>query len=239
MTEQKLIEDGSTGLKLIQAGDVRILIVTKVLRYADEEMLSVKIVPLVSHLLEGAGDKLTINKFVATINHSSKNVSLGPEQGILLEENIQNLGVGSYALCEFVNHLKERATAYDILPYAMHMSVLGNKEYLEYFLGNFNIPVSYNIDKEQVMITMPRPADVISYYNKSKIKELDLEHYMYKLINNQPKTVKKADTINENNQAQEPQLPEDSVFGLSTKYFAALTIGVLVIFVLIIMYLIF
>jgi hypothetical protein len=249
--EQKLISHGDNVLRFIRVGDVgsgsrsrflgNILVSCRHYQEGIEEMYAVKVLPIANLASRAtqAGEKLSLNKFEALINHSEHSIRLGPATGIQLEDMLQNSGIGTYALNWLMTELKKTVPNYSFNPFELTLSEsmsTSAKELMVSFLNKFGISFNF-VDIEQKAGTMRAntPAQIITHYNPDKIQELDLEEYLYQLITERQKN----ETELNNMKAEIERMGEESFGGIPKKQLVKYTliscgVTIVIIFLLII-----
>lgn len=159
----------------------------------ERDLIQIKITPVTQTAVNAAimGDKLSINKIEATVDHKEKLIRLGPDSGIQLEENLQGRGIGAYAFNELFAILKKTAPTYTLTTYEV---VVGDdypqskKEMLVGFLDKFNIYFSFSEADQRLGVLRPIPiSQIANYYNASKVQELDIEKYFFQMIGERTK----------------------------------------------------
>jgi hypothetical protein len=89
------------------------------------------------------------------------------------------------------------------------------------------------------MVSFNSPAALTTYYNKQKVAELELEDYIYGLVNNQ--RIQRLGKKDEET-PDAPETPTDTgdekFFGMTPNVLVRVTIGLCVVVVLIIIFLI-
>ena len=196
--EEKLNTYGDINLKLIRVADSNsknalfgsILVTIRRHTEGNKEIIQVKVTPLsasaASVAASSATEKLSINKFEATVNHSDRTIAFGPSHGVQIEEALQNKGIGTFAMNELIEILKKTAKTYTVIPFEIMVSedfTLAQKERVVAFMGKFNINFSFtDADQRAGYMTSPPPQQLISYYNQSKVQEMDVEKFFFQII---------------------------------------------------------
>ncbi|MDR2884722.1 MAG: hypothetical protein LBV09_06395, partial [Deferribacteraceae bacterium] len=220
--EQKLAAYGETNLKLIRVTDGGIknrflgnmIIAIKHFKEESKEIFSVRIQSLNSaRVAASMSDKFSLNKFEATVNHTDHSITIGPSQGIQVEEQLQNRGIGTYALNELLLALRNNCPNYSFLPYEVTMSENvseSKKALLEAFLAKFNIPLSFSdLERRIGTVRASTPQQVINHYNQDKIQEIDLEEFIVQLVAEKTKN----DTEIANMKAEISRMGEETLGG--------------------------
>lgn len=224
--EQKLDNFGETSFKLIRASASpsfggfagNILMTVKHYNDGDSEMVSIRIRSLInSGKLNNLDEKLSINKVEAVVDHKEKTVKIGPIQGIQIENNLQNKGLGCFMLCELAQWLKKSATGCSIAPYEVSLSesvsVL-EKEKLLAIAAKFNLDASLNgLSQQDLIIKFPPVSQINEYYNSDKIQELELEEFIVNLVSERLKKEQEIDNMKQ----EIEKLGEESFGGIPKK----------------------
>jgi hypothetical protein len=154
----------------------------------NDEIFSVR-ANLVANIASRAntmGEKLSINKFEAYINHSDRTIRLGPSSGAQLEESLQNYGIGTYAFNWLLSELKRIVPNYGFNPFEVTLPEemnISSKERLISFFTKFGINFNFvDIEQRNGTLRANTPMQIITHYNSDKIQELDLEEYLFSLI---------------------------------------------------------
>jgi len=201
--EQKTAEYGKTTLKIIRVKEVvmglprnfgTFMISENHLKEQDNEMLLIRIKSLtyankqyVNNLYSlKADNKLSINKLFVSVNHRSESVEFGPIQGFHMEEVLRDKGIGSYILNEIISWLKQHFPTYTVEPFeffATDTTLTDDKERRNKFLENFGFNLQFtDIAQKSGSIKIERVALIKEYTNYDKIEELDMELYIFGLV---------------------------------------------------------
>lgn len=201
--EQKADEYGTTILKLIKVKELggssikffgHIMLSMKHYKESDTEMMIVRIISLAGNSLAranisnvAASEKLSLNKFTATVNHRTNSVDFGPIQGGYIEESIRGRGIGSYAFNEVVSWLKANFEDYAINPFEFLSPENSTPEDIEMrnkFLENFGFTLGFTDVTQRSGTMKAKKVSVLKErYNAEKIEEMDIEQYVFGLIN--------------------------------------------------------
>jgi hypothetical protein len=195
--EQKMLSHGDNNIRLVRVNEMggsksrflgNLIISLRHFREGNDEIFSVR-VNLVANIASRSntmGEKLSINKFEAYINHSDRTIRLGPPSGAQLEEGLQNLGIGTYAFNWLLSELKRIVPHYGFNPFEITLSetmTISSKERLVSFLTKFGINFNFvDIEQRNGTLRANTPTQIINHYNADKILELDLEEYLFSLI---------------------------------------------------------
>ena len=194
--EQKMLMYGDNNLRLIRviesSGKSRfvanILISVRHIKDGSQEMFSVLIQPLTATaaILRKEADRLSINKFEASVNHMDRTINLGPLNGVQIEESLRDRGIGTYALNELIVALRNCCPNYTFNPYEITLPAETTPEVRERlltFLSKFNIAMGFSDIEQRVgTIRAGQPQQLISHYNVEKIQEMNLEEFIFQMV---------------------------------------------------------
>ena len=160
--EQRTEEYGTAILKLVRVKEAsgsntrlfgNIVFSMKHYKENDSEMMLVRIIPVSSSSIRpiksisgNASDQLSINKMYALVNHRSNSIEFGPTQGLFLDKNLRNRGIGTFAFNELIVWLRENFQEYSITPFDF---VTGDnmeddeREIRNKFLENFGFTLGF------------------------------------------------------------------------------------------------
>lgn len=201
--EQKTDEYGTTILKLIKVKELggasikffgHIMLSIKHYKELDTEMMIVRIISLAGNSATRANisnvfasEKLSLNKFTATVNHRTNSVDFGPIQGGYIEESLRGRGIGSYAFNEIIGWLKSNFEDYAINPFEFLSPETATAEDLDMrnkFLENFGFTLGFTDVTQRSGTMKAKKVSVLKErYNAEKIEEMDIEQYVFGLIN--------------------------------------------------------
>jgi hypothetical protein len=246
--EQKMLSHGDNNIRLVRVNELggsarakflgNILISLRHFREGNDEIFSVR-VNLVANIASRSntmGEKLSINKFEAYINHSERTIRLGPTSGAQLEENLQNYGIGTYAFNWLLAELKRLVPNYGFNPFEVTLPetmTISAKERLMAFFTKFGINFNF-VDLEQRSGTLRAntPTQIMLHYNSDKIQELDLEEYLFSLIVDRHKYETEISKM----KAEIERMGEESFAGIPKKQLVKYTLiacGFTILFILV------
>lgn len=201
--EQKTDEYGTTILKLLRVkeiggGSIRlyghVMLSIKHYKESDTEMMIVRFISLAGNTIAranlnnvAASEKLSLNKFSATVNHRTNSVDFGPIQGIYVEENLRGRGIASFSLNELISWLKSNFEEYTINPFEFISPDNATQEDIEgrnKFLENFGFTLGFtDVTQRSGTMKAKKVSILKEHYNSEKVEELDIEQFVFGLIN--------------------------------------------------------
>ncbi len=232
--EQKMLAYGDNNLKLIRVSEGgtknrflgNILVSVRHIKDGSQEMFSVRVQPLTATAatLRSGAEKLSINKFEATVNHSDRSISFGPAQGIQIEEAMQNRGIGTYALNELILALRNACPNYTFNPYEITLpeeTTISQREKLIAFLSKFNIALGFSDIEQRVgTIRAGQPQQLVTHFNAEKIQELDLEEFLFQLVSDRNKNENEMNNM----KAEISRMGEETFSGIPKKQLVKYTL---------------
>ena len=198
--EQKTDDYGTTILKLIRVkevggGSVRlfghIMLSIKHYKESDTEMMIVRLISLAGNTMTkanlsnvAASEKLSLNKFTATVNHRTNSVDFGPVQGGYLEESLRGRGIGSFGFNELISWLKSN---FAVNPFEFLSNENASPDEIERrnkFLESFGFTLGFtDVTQKSGTMKAKKVSVLKERYNAEKIEELDIEQFVFNLIN--------------------------------------------------------
>lgn len=201
--EQKTDEYGTTILKLIRVkevggGSVRlfghIMLSIKHYKESDTEMMIVRLISLAGNTITRASlsnvtasEKLSLNKFAATVNHRTNSVDFGPVQGGYIEESLRGRGIGSFGFNELISWLKANFEDYAVNPFEFLSPENATPDDIDRrnrFLESFGFTLGFtDVTQKSGTMKAKKVSVLKERYNAEKIEELDIEQFVFNLIN--------------------------------------------------------
>lgn len=252
--ENRTEEYGTTILKLVRVkentgSNVRffgnIIFVMKHYKEGDNEMMSVKIVPVssgsarpIASSAGNANDKLAINKIYALVNHRSNSIEFGPNQGFSLDDNLRGKGIGTFAMNELIVWLRNNFQEYSINPFEFitpENADEEDKERRNKFLENFGFLLGFtDVTQRNGTMKAKKPSLIKTYVNGEKLEELDIEKYFFGLINERNRLEKDLSELKVEYAARGEELLGGMPKGDLIKYTVIGSISILIIMMLLI-----
>lgn len=253
--DQRTEEYGTAILKLVRVKEAtgnntrlfgNIVFSMKHYKENDNEMMLVRIIPVSSSSIRpikgaagNASDQLSINKVYALINHRSNSVEFGPSQGLFLDKNLRNKGIGTYAFNELIVWLRENFQEYSITPFdfvSSESSEDDEREIRNKFLENFGFTLGFtDVTQRNGTMKTKKPSLLKSYVNHEKLEEVDIEKFFFNLINEKNKLEKDYNELKIEYAARGEELLGGMPKGDLIKYTVIGAISVLVIMLLLIL----
>ncbi|MDR0453242.1 MAG: hypothetical protein LBH05_00350 [Deferribacteraceae bacterium] len=232
--EQKMLLNGDTVLRLARVTDGgysnrflgNILISRRHLKEGSQEIFSVLVQPLTStsSIVRKESDKLSINKFEATVHHTDRTISLGPIHGAQIEEAFQNRGVGTFLLNDLITALRSCCPQYNFNPYEFTLPenvTMAEREKIIGFLSKFNISMGFSdIEQRTGIIRAGQPQQLVNYVNPDKITELNLEDFIFQMLNDRNKNENEINNL----KAEISRMGEETFNGIPKKQLAKYTL---------------
>lgn len=253
--EQRTEEYGTAILKLVRVKENagmnsrlfgNIVFSMKHYKESDNEMMIVRVIPVTSNptrpiraVSGNASDQLSINKVFALVNHRSNSIEFGPSQGLVLDKNLRNKGIGSFALNELISWLRENFQEYSITPFdfvTTENADEDDREVRNKFLENFGFNLSFtDVTQRNGTMKAKKPSLLKSYINSDKLEELDIEKFFFNLINDKNRLEKEYSELKVEYAARGEELLGGMPKGDLIKYTVIGSISVLAIMILLIM----
>lgn len=253
--EQRTEEYGTAILKLVRVKENaginsrlfgNIVFSMKHYKEGDNEMMLVRIIPVTSNSTRpiravsgNASDQLSINKLFALVNHRSNSIEFGPTQGLVLDKNLRNKGIGSFALNELISWLRENFQEYSITPFDFVTSESADEDDRDVrnkFLENFGFNLSFtDVTQRNGTMKAKKPSLLKNYINSEKLEELDIEKFFFNLINEKNRLEKEYNELKVEYAARGEELLGGMPKGDLIKYTVIGSISVLAIMILLIM----
>lgn len=253
--EQRTEEYGTAILKLVRVKENaginsrlfgNIVFSMKHYKEGDNEMMLVRIIPVTSNSTRpiravsgNASDQLSINKLFALVNHRSNSIEFGPTQGLVLDKNLRNKGIGSFALNELISWLRENFQEYSITPFDFVTSESADEDDRDVrnkFLENFGFNLSFtDVTQRNGTMKAKKPSLLKNYINSEKLEELDIEKFFFNLINDKNRLEKEYNELKVEYAARGEELLGGMPKGDLIKYTVIGSISVLAIMILLIM----
>lgn len=252
--EQRTEEYGTAILKLVRVKEIsgvnsrlfgNIVFSMKHYKEGDNEMMLVRIIPVTSNSARpiravsgNASDQLSINKVYALVNHRSNSIEFGPTQGLFLDKNLRNKGIGTFAVNELISWLRENFQEYSITPFDFVTSESADEDDRDVrnkFLENFGFNLSFtDVTQRNGTMKAKKPSLIKNYVNNEKLKELDIEKFFFNLINEKNKLEKDYNELKVEYAARGEELLGGMPKGDLIKYTVIGSISVLVIMLLLV-----
>ncbi len=253
--EHRTEEYGTAILKLVRVKETaglnsrlfgNIVFSIKHYKESDNEMMLVRIIPVISNssrpikgVTGNASDQLSINKVYALVNHRSNSIEFGPTQGLFLDKNLRNKGIGTFALNELVVWLRENFQEYSITPFDFVTSENVDEDERDIrnkFLENFGFNLSFtDVTQRNGTMKAKKPSLLKSYINGEKLEELDIEKFFFNLINERNKLEKDYSELKVEYAARGEELLGGMPKGDLIKYTVMGSIGILAIMLFLIL----
>ena len=252
--EQRTEEYGTAILKLVRVKEIsgvnsrlfgNIVFSMKHYKEGDNEMMLVRIIPVTSNSARpiravsgNASDQLSINKVYELVNHRSNSIEFGPTQGLFLDKNLRNKGIGTFALNELISWLRENFQEYSITPFDFVTAVNADEDDRDVrnkFLENFGFNLSFtDVTQRNGTMKAKKPSLIKNYINSEKLEELDIEKFFFNLINEKNKLEKDYNELKVEYVARGEELLGGMPKGDLIKYTVIGSISVLAIMILLI-----
>lgn len=253
--EQRTEEYGTAILKLVRVKETagsntrlfgNIVFSMKHYKEGDSEIMLVRIIPISSNAARpikstsgNASDQLSINKIYALVNHRSNSIEFGPTQGLFLDKNLRNKGIGTFAFNELIMWLRENFQEYSITPFDF---VTGDnveddeREMRNKFLENFGFTLGFtDVTQRNGTMKAKKPSLLKCYTNTEKLEEVDIEKFFFNLLNERNKLEKEYSELKIEYAARGEELLGGMPKGDLIKYTVIGSIAVLVIMLLLIL----
>ncbi len=173
------------------------------------------------------------------VNHRSNSIEFGPTQGLFLDKNLRNRGIGTFAFNELIVWLRENFQEYSITPFDF---VTGDnmeddeREIRNKFLENFGFTLGFtDITQRNGTMKAKKPSLLKSYTNNEKLEEVDIEKFFFNLLNERNKLEKEYNELKVEYAARGEELLGGMPKGDLIKYTVIGSIAVLVIMLLLIL----
>lgn len=252
--EQRTEEYGTAILKLVRVKEIsgvnsrlfgNIVFSMKHYKEGDNEMMLVRIIPVTSNssrpiraVSGNASDQLSINKVYALVNHRSNSIEFGPTQGLFLDKNLRNKGIGTFAVNELISWLRENFQEYSITPFdfvTADNADEDDRDVRNKFLENFGFNLSFtDVTQRNGTMKAKKPSLIKNYVNSEKLEELDIEKFFFNLINEKNKLEKDYNELKVEYAARGEELLGGMPKGDLIKYTVIGSISVLAIMILLI-----
>ena len=253
--EHRAEEYGTAILKLVRVKETsginsrlfgNIVFSIKHYKEGDNEILVVRVILVTSNsarpirgVAGNANDQLSINKIFALVNHRSNSIEFGPPQGLFLDKNLRNKGIGTFALNELIIWLRENFQEYSITPFDFVTNENGeedDKDIRNKFLENFGFNLSFtDVTQRNGTMKAKKPSLIKNYINSEKLEELDIEKFFFNLINERNKLEKDFNELKVEYAARGEELLGGMPKGDLIKYTVIGSISVLVIMLFLIL----
>ncbi len=253
--EHRTEEYGTAILKLVRVKEAaglnsrlfgNIVFSIKHYKESDNEMMLVRIIPVTSNssrpikgISGNATDQLSINKIYALVNHRSNSIEFGPTQGLFLDKNLRNKGIGTFAMNELAVWLRDNFQEYSITPFDFVTNESmdeDEKDIRNKFLENFGFTLSFtDVTQRNGTMKAKKPSLLKNYINSEKLEELDIEKFFFNLINEKNKLEKDYNELKVEFAARGEELLGGMPKGDLIKYTVMGSIGIITIMLFLIL----